>query len=260
MTELERKAIVLDDYIPLPGPEGIIVLLPLETFLKKPQPEMGPPRPTPRQRTADEKDEFFREMLTRVAPLLASHSPLYDLTKPYSALLADCRELAASPNVAAAVGAYLHARPAVCEAADMLVTAISMSANAKWRRVPEGVRPVAARGWFLNRWLPTFLIVDGPIMRFMNNGALWKGQSRRPTAFNAARALLGDKIFVAVRNAFAHWSFGWETINREHWILVYDQTSGVERIRFHQRQGDALHMIAWSVVEVLSEVFLRRRG
>lgn len=86
---------------------------------------------------------------------------------------------------------------------------------------------------------------------------LWRTQKRRAESFIAARNLLGDRTFVAIRNSFAHWSFGWETIQREHWIVVYDENSGIETMRFHQRQGDALHLIAWAIVETLNAVFFR---
>jgi len=86
---------------------------------------------------------------------------------------------------------------------------------------------------------------------------VWKAQKRRAESFIAARNLLGNRVFVTIRNAFAHWSFGWETIEREHWIVVYNEDTSVETIRFHQRQGDALHLIAWSIVDVLNQVFFR---
>ncbi len=140
----------------------------------------------------------------------------------------------------------------------MLVTAISMSANANWRETPDVVRATAARGWFLNRWLPTFLIVDGPIMRFMAMVAS-NGQKGRGETFIAARKVLLDSTFKEVRNAFAHWSFGWQTIEGDHWIVVFDVETEAETMRFHQRQGDALHMIAWTIVDILNQTFFQTR-
>jgi len=67
-----------------------------------------------------------------------------------------------------------------------------------------------------------------------------------------------DPTFVAVRNAFAHWSFGWEIVNQESWILVYDVKSGAEKMRVHQRHGDALHLVAFTIVDVIHEALIRR--
>lgn len=259
MAEQNASELSGDDYVALNGPDGTVLLIPVDVFMKGP-PEFDDeaPRAARPPRTNAEKDVGLQRMLDRVRDLLPeTKSAWCQSSTPYSALLEDCRELAGQPEIAEAVRVHLDARPAVRQAADMLVTATAMSANADWRRAPDVLRATAARGWFLNRWLPTFLIVDGPISDFMNSIDR-RPKAIRPKAFSAAKKLLDGNTFGSIRNAFAHWSFGWETKEREHWILIYDRDTGLETLRFHQQQGDALHMIAWSVVDALNQVFFRR--
>ena len=63
------------------------------------------------------------------------------------------------------LAAYLRAHTTLPRAIKMLFTSISMAARAKWHEAPEHIKGVVARGWFLGRWIPTFLIIDGPIGR-----------------------------------------------------------------------------------------------
>lgn len=196
-------------------------------------------------------------MLQLLAPTFSSLSSWATISNPYSALVDDCRTLAAEPSVASLVTAFLQDQPSVRAAADMLVTAIAMSANADWRQTPSVVRATAARGWFIGRWLPTFLIIDGPIRRFLLSSAFQR-RTRRDDVFKAARMFLcHDSTFRSVRNSFAHWSFGWEVVNRESWVVIYDVDTGKAKMRLHQREGDALHLVAFTIVDILSEVFFR---
>lgn len=62
---------------------------------------------------------------------------------------------------------YLRVRSIIPRSLKMFVTHYAMAANADWTKVADDVKPIAARGWFLGRWLPTFLIIDGPVGRFV---------------------------------------------------------------------------------------------
>jgi len=70
--------------------------------------------------------------------------------------------LASEPSFRVDLRNYLSARTIVRRAIQSFFTHIAMAAGAKWDAVPEEHRPVTARGWFLGRWLPTFLVIDGP--------------------------------------------------------------------------------------------------
>lgn len=71
------------------------------------------------------------------------------------------------PGFAKRLEVYLRTHTGLRRAVNMLFTFIAMSARARGQETPVASRAVAARGWFLGRWVPTFLIVDGPIGRFV---------------------------------------------------------------------------------------------
>jgi len=241
------------EFVAVEGPNGIVILVPASQLGLPP----NQPKPAIRKRSNADKDATLSRQLKTLANICGSLSDWAKSKKPYTALLEDCQSLAAQPDVAEGVRVYLEGQPAVRSAAEMLITAIAMSANADWRQAPEVLRGTAARGWFLGRWLPTFLVVDGPISRFVSSEA-FRHQRAGAETFRAMRKFLrNDSLFWSVRNAFAHWSFGWEIVDRQSWIVIYDENEGSEKARLHQRQADALHMVSFSIVDALSEVFFR---
>jgi len=92
-------------------------------------------------------------------------SPWATSAAPFSQLREECRGLLADEGFGDALRGYLGNHAAVRRAFEMFFTFIAMAASAKWQDAPEQFRGVAARGWFLGRWIPTFLI--GPVGRFV---------------------------------------------------------------------------------------------
>lgn len=243
------------EYLAIEGPDGLVLLVPRAAFDSAEE-----PRPTAaRRRSPEERDAGLRAQFDMLRPLLPGlpASAWASSPTPYTALMEDCRALLSQPLVARGVATYLQKRPSVRSAAEMLVTAISMSANADWRRTPEVVRAVAARGWFLGRWIPTFLVVDGPITRFMRSEA-FKDQKPRAEIFKAARKLIcEDPIMKSTRNSIAHWSFGWRVVSGDSNLVLYDENTGAPKLELQRRQVDAMHLVAFTIVDILNEVFLR---
>jgi hypothetical protein len=93
------------------------------------------------------------------------------------------------------LGSRVSASPSVSSPqpyTDLLFTSIAMSARADWQSAPISMRGVAARGWFLGRWIPTFLVLDGPILRFLTSEAFrrhWLRQSMRSSCRVAQRSV-----------------------------------------------------------------------
>src|SRR5712692_5100322 len=87
--------------------------------------------------------------------------------QPFTELNAECLRLTSDTAFRGELASYFRAHTMVRRAVQMLFTSVAMAARAQWKDAPEAIRPVAARGWFLGRWIPTFLIIDGPIGRFM---------------------------------------------------------------------------------------------
>jgi hypothetical protein len=157
--------------------------------------------------------------------------------------------------------AFLRTRTILRRAIQMFFTQISMSARADWTAAPPEIRGVVARGWFLGRWLPTFLIIDGPIGRFLyhKTSPLHAHLDRRFPLLAAARALIGEKLFLQVRNGFAHWGFDWEVVGGDSYIVIYDWERDLPIARLHQREADAFHIAAFALIEILDEVVISQR-
>jgi hypothetical protein len=209
--------------------------------------------PAPFGRNSTDHDEQLRRafgaLTSRVPQSTWSRS-----TEPQTHLNAGFQTLRAQPAVAEDVAAHLKSNPSVASAAEMLFTSLAMSARADWRAVPEPHRGVAARGWFLGRWVPTFLVLDGPILRFLKSAA-FKRQEGQTEFLRAVRSFFEARDFMALRHAFAHWSFCWTVNGDDSEIVATTQDSS--EIRVSRKEIDALHILTFAVVEAIDRSFLR---
>ncbi len=109
--------------------------------------------------------------------------------------------------------------------------------------------------------MPTFLIIDGPIGRFVCHKAspLHPYLDGRYPLLAAARAFIGEKLFLQVRNGFAHWGFDWEVVGGDSYIVIYNWEQDLPIARLHQREADAFHIVAFALIEILDEVVISHR-
>ena len=208
-----------------------------------------------------EKNEILRNAFQRLAnrgfaSAWASHPT------PFSALHDECAALMTDPTFAAQLQTYLRTHSIVHRALEMFYTHIAMAARARWDETPEHVRPVAARGWFLGRWIPTFLIIDGPIGRFLcsDTSPLHAYLDPNRPMLTSARDFLNDRTFRLLRNGFAHWGFDWEVIGHESYIIAYDWERDLPTAKLHQSEADAFHIIAFALVEIIDGTFISQRS
>lgn len=140
----------------------------------------------------------------------------------------------------------------------MLFTCISMAARAEWKSVSDDIKPIVARGWFLGRWIPTFLIIDGPIGRFMagDDSPLRSRYGASLPMLTAARDFLADRTFRLLRNGFAHWGFDWEVVGKDSFVVAYDWERDLPIAKLHQSEADAYHIVTFALVEVLHKSML----
>jgi len=160
---------------------------------------------------------------------------------------------------------YLQSHTIIRHALEMFFTQISMSARAQWYNVPDEIRPITARGWFLGRWIPTFLIIDGPIGRFICKGesplcSQLKSQHKQYPLLASARDFLNNDLFRRLRNGFGHWAFGWEAVGTESYVVAYDWKTGQPTARLHQEEADAFHIAAFALIEILDDVIISQRN
>jgi hypothetical protein len=177
---------------------------------------------------------------------------------PYTDLTEDFRRLESQAAVREDVSAYLLTHSSVRSAVDMLFTSISMSARADWRIAPESMRGVMARGWFLGRWVPTFLVLDGPILRFLTS-QVFRRQQGSAELLRAVRAFFSNRDFMLLRHAFAHWSFSWSSDGVDSEIVSLGGSTS-EEVRISRSEADAFHIITFALVEAIHHVFLENPG
>jgi hypothetical protein len=167
----------------------------------------------------------------------------------------------ADPVFAVELRRYLQTHSIVPRAVQMFFTLISLAARARWQDVPEDIRPITARGWFLGRWLPTFLILDGPIGRFLCSDASPLNSQVGPNHpfLTASREFLNDRLFRLLRNGFTHWGFDWEVVGGESYVVAYDWERDLPTAKLHQEEADAFHIAAFALIEILDGVFISKR-
>jgi hypothetical protein len=208
-------------------------------------------------RGAAEKDVMLRGAFSKLADRGIS-SAWADSLHPFSDLRSECRRLMTNDIFKADLRRYLQAHATLPRAIQMFFTCISMAARAKWDEAPEGIRTTVARGWFIGRWLPTFLIIDGPVGRFLCSD-LSPLNRQLGTGFpflTGARDFLNDRTFRLLRNGFAHWGFDWEVVGSESYVVAYDPDRDLPTAKLHQGQADAFHIITFALVEVLDSVLI----
>jgi len=64
---------------------------------------------------------------------------------------------------------------------------------------------------------------------------------------------------MKLRHAFAHWSFRWSVAGDDSEIVGIDQDTGSETVRLTLKEADAFHIVAYSIIEAINDVFIRHR-
>jgi hypothetical protein len=179
---------------------------------------------------------------------------------PYTALQAECLALSTEESFIIDLRAYLRTHSIVTRALEMFFTCIAMAARAQWDNVPEHIRPITARGWFIGRWLPTFLIIDGPIGKFIcsESSPLYSRCGPNRPILSSAKDFLNERHFKLLRNGFAHWGFDWEVVGNESYVIAYDWERDLPTAKLHQTEADAFHIIAFALIEVLHGTFISK--
>jgi len=204
------------------------------------------------------------EILNRAFTNLRSRgitSAWSSIEKPFSALHTECTQLMNEPTFVQTLDEYLRSRSIISRSITMFFTQIGLAASIDWRTAPIQYRSIAARGWFLGRWIPTFLIIDGPIGRFIcgNRSPLHQRLGSDTPLLSAAQEFLSNSLFRTLRNGFAHYGFDWEVVNGESYVIAYDWERDLPIAKLHQREADAFHIIAFALIQIIDDVMISRR-
>jgi len=108
------------------------------------------------------------------------------------------------------------------------------------------------------RWIPTFLIIDGPIGRFLagDDSPFKTCYGAQFPILTAAKEFLADRTFKLLRNGFAHWGFDWEVVGNDSFVIAYDWERDLPIAKLHQSEAGAYHIATFALVEVLEKSML----
>jgi hypothetical protein len=212
--------------------------------------------------TEAQRDELLRSLLQLLANRGIARRWAALMT-PASALTLECRSVSNAESLREEFRTYLQTNPIIQETVDTLLSHLAMSANVRWQDVKGVVQPLARRGWHIARWLPTFLIIDGPLGRFLKaadsplNSLLRREYANYPVLAEA-RDTFNHNLFRAVRNGVGHWSFRWEEVNGGSQVVMMNWESGQPSATITLLEAEALHLVTYSVIEALDrELFSR---
>lgn len=208
-----------------------------------------------------DKDETIRNALGHLARRLPENA-WRESPSPFSALRAESLILASDLRFMEDLSAYLADRTIINRAITSFFTYISMASRANWKEAPIEHRSIVARGWFLGRWLPTFLVIDGPIGRLFLSKKSPLAVRLGPDlpVLSAARDLIGEKTFRTLRNGFAHWGFDWEVVGENSYIVAYDWERDLPTTKLRLEEADAFHICAYALIEVVDDVLISQRA
>jgi hypothetical protein len=205
--------------------------------------------------SASQKDELLRGLLQLlrnrgIARRWAA------LQEPASTLMQECRTVASDAASREEFRCYLQANPVIQLTVETLLSHLAMTANVRWQDIRGAAQPLARRGWHIARWLPTFLVIDGPLGRFLRtadsplNSLLRRDYAKYPVLAQARDAFNHD-LFRQVRNGVGHWSFRWEEAADGPWLVMMDWESGQSTVTITLLEAEALHLVSFSVIEAL---------
>jgi hypothetical protein len=183
--------------------------------------------------------------------------------RPLTDLLAECKALNNDPEWRQATKGYLQRNPIIQQSLDSLLAHLAMATAFRWKDAPANVRALARPGWHIVRWLPTFLVVDGPFGRLLRdaespfNVRLRTEHSKFPLLCEA-RDAFNSPLFSQVRNGFAHWSFQWKDDNKgASQVIVVDWKTGNPQVILTLLEVEAMHFMIAQTIEAIDENIIR---
>ncbi len=176
----------------------------------------------------------------------------------------ECKELNSEPECNQKTKVYLQENPIIQQSLDSLLAHLAMATAFHWKDAPIDVRALARPGWHIVRWLPTFLIVNGPLGRLLRddirspiNIRLRSEPSRFPLLSEARDAFNSD-LFRKTRDGFAHWSFQWKDDSTGTFqIIVIDWKTGKPQITLTLLEVEAMHFMIAQTTEAIDKYIIR---
>jgi hypothetical protein len=182
-------------------------------------------------------------------------------SSPMSELRAECRRIAESEEWLQDGSGYLALYPIIRESVESVLAQLAMAAGVRWQSTSPVLQPLARRGWHIGRWLPTFLLIDGPLGRLLRdrNSPINTCLRRAPADFPllaSARDAFNSDLFRKVRNGFGHWSFQWRDEPGVSWITIVHWETGTVEASLSLLEAEGLHILTFAVIEAIDKEIL----
>jgi hypothetical protein len=157
---------------------------------------------------------------------------------------------------------FLEANPIIEASCESMLAQLALTAGVRWQDTAPVLHVLSQRGWHIGRWLPTFLLIDGPLGRLIRDSSsplnnLLRVKSSAFPLLSDARNAFNHNTFRLLRNGFAHWSFEWIVYAPCPRVRIVDWKTGKETARLSLLECEALHWLTVSVVPSLSTQLLR---
>lgn len=184
-------------------------------------------------------------------------------SSPRDALAEECRQLMADAGFQKDMLNYLGANPVIKQSMETVLAQLAFAAGVDSNPSNPLLQDLAHRGKHLARWLPTFLLIDGPLGRLLRQKSsplaarLSVSYSKSPLLASARDAFNND-LFRRVRNGFAHWSFTWQPMGRQATISIFHFETGTKEAEVSLLEAEALHYLSMSVIQTLDQEILRK--
>jgi hypothetical protein len=202
-----------------------------------------------------DRDQLLRPLLQVLAARGLARRWAQSQT-PYSDLDSECVAIASDAELAEQFGEYLHLNPVIRFSVQAFLAHLSVAANVRSEQIPQPQQVLMPIGTRIARWLPTFLVIDGPLGRFLRatdsplNQLLRREYATYPTLAQA-RDTFNHDLFRRVRNGVGHWAFAWEGRADGEQLVCFDWESGERTAEVSLLEAEALHVAAFTVIECL---------
>jgi len=205
--------------------------------------------------SADQREKD--ELLSMLLPVLSARGVARHWARsavPYSDLERECRDVASRADLAPEFARYLRDNPVVSLSVHAFLAHISVAANVKPEDVPAEQRVLMPAGTRLARWLPTFLVIDGPLGRFLRSSdsplnVMLRAEHATYPTIAQARDAFNSELFRKVRNGVGHWAIAWS--HEDEQLVCFDSESGETTVAISLLEGEALHVTSLAVIECL---------
>lgn len=202
-------------------------------------------------RTADPGMILFPLLAIRgFGSVWASHAD------PVAGLAKECRSLASDPGFMEGLRGFLVNNPIIEASCESMLAQLAMAAGSRWEATAPVLHPLSRRGWHISRWLPTFLLISGPLGHLLRSNASplcqrLRGKNSGLPILTDVRDIFNHDDFRLLRNGFGHWSFEWLDTPVPG-VAVVEWETARRSVQLSILECEALHFVTVCAVEAIS--------